>query len=220
MTDSRMRAALIGTLVIGILVGLVIGISMGSDEPDKAPSDTPPAVVGPGPTSEENGVPVGYARTREGAVAAATNFALLSANDEVWTPQLFQLAMKTLATEEWREEAIDEATAGYEYVVERFGAEADISGAAIRYELLDFSSEAAVVKLWTVSVISGPEQSSVEEAWGTSLVRLVWANGDWRVDGTDNSSGPAPVNLPSGPPREDARSLMEEMDEYGAFSAS
>jgi len=52
-------------LVPGVLI-LVFFAGCGSDSKDK--------VAGPGPTKVEAGVPVGYERSREGAVQAALNY--------------------------------------------------------------------------------------------------------------------------------------------------
>jgi hypothetical protein len=54
-----------GALVVGLLAGL--GLGHDSDKGAKP--------IGPGPTKTVAGIPVGYAHSQDGAVAAAANYA-------------------------------------------------------------------------------------------------------------------------------------------------
>lgn len=216
MTDSKMRVgALIGTLVVGATAGYLIGLAMGGGPSEKAPSDPPSAVVGPGPTSEENGVPVGYARTREGAVAAASNFALLTASDELFDSRALISAMKTLAAPEWQGQAEQQARNGYEFIKERYGDGADVSGSVVRYLVGDYNADRAIVELWAVSLASGVASPDVDEVWSTLTVELSWVDGDWRISAHESSPGPSPVDLPTDGATESARTVMEEFSEFG-----
>ena len=211
-TDSRARIVIVG--IVGVLIGVLLGfvLDKGNAVPPKTPNHF---VVGPGPTAEENGVPVGYAHTEEGAVAAATNFSLLTAGEDLLDVTALTTAMETLAAPEWKDEARAQATNGNEFIVDRYGDDADLTGAVLRYDIVDYSPDHAVVKLWTVSVVSGSKRPNVEEVWGTLTVSLVWTNGDWRVEGNESAPGPAPIDLPAGQPEQSASSLMEEFHEFG-----
>jgi hypothetical protein len=55
---------------------------------------------GPGPTRTENGVPVGYAHTPDGAVAAATNFLAVQDGPLITRPDQYRSAIDTLAAPE------------------------------------------------------------------------------------------------------------------------
>jgi hypothetical protein len=61
---------------------------------------------------------------------------------------------------------------------------------------------------------SGSKRPSVEEVWAIVTVDLIWVDDDWRVEDLESSVGPAPVDLPSGQPAENATTLMEEFDEF------
>lgn len=215
-TEAQRRGfTLFAVLVIGVATGILVSFLLETDHKDSsAPSTTPGQVGGPGSTDELNGVPVGYAQTEEGAVAAATNFGLVSTNDALWSRDAFIRAMESIAAPGWRDEARRQAENGYEFITQRYGPDADVSGAALRYDVLDFSSEHAVVKLWVLSVISGSKSPTVDEVWGTTIVRLIWIDGDWRVEETTNDTGPAPVDLPGQSPEESANALMKELREY------
>ena len=213
-TDSRVRSGLIiGAALVVIAIGVLLGFSL--DKPNELPAQAPdPLAVGPGPTTEENGVPVGYARTEEGAVAAATNFNLLSGRDDLLDREAMTTAMQTFAAPSWKSEAADQARNGYDYVAETYGDDADVSTAVLRYDLAEYASDHAVVELWTVTVLSGPERPNVDEVWGIVTVDLVWVDSDWRIAGIESSPGPAPVDLPTRQPQQTARSLMEDFDEF------
>lgn len=211
---GRVGGVVVGALVIGVLIGIVLGFifDKGAQE---SPQAQPPTATGPGPTSEENGVPVGYAQSEEGAVAAATNFSLLTAGDELLDVDALTSAMETLAAPDWKADARAQAANGNEFIVDRYGDDADLTGSVLRYEVVDYSSSRAVVKLWTVSVVSGSKRPNVEEVWGTVTVNLVWTNGDWRVEGNESTPGPAPIDLPAGEPEQSASSVMEDFHEFG-----
>jgi hypothetical protein len=212
--ESRGRVSVIvGTLVVGLVIGILLGFIFDKGT-QVSPEAQPPATTGSGPFGEENGVPVGYARTEEGAVAAATNFSLLAADDDLLEVDALALAMETLAAPNWKAEARAQAVNGNEFVVDRYGTDADLTGAVLRYEVVEYSSDRAVVRLWTVSVVSGSNRPNVEEVWGTVTVNLVWVDGDWRVEGNESAPGPAPVDLPAGEPEQSASSLMEDFHEF------
>lgn len=201
-------------LAIVVAVGLGIGLGFILDSGPShldVISETP---SGPGPSDEVNGVPVGYSRTEAGAVAAATNFGLLSTMDSFWGADRLPDAMEVLAAPQWREEARQQATSGYEFITRRYGKDVELSGAALRYQVLEFSPDRAAVNLWILTVISGARRATVDEIWGTATVRLGWIEEDWRVIGTENETGPAPVQLPADGLSEDARLFIEELDEY------
>lgn len=210
--DSKPSPSMIVGILVALLIGLVAGFVIGDYERSPEVSLKPP--LSPGPTRELNGVPVGYARTPEGAVAAATNFSLLAGDDELVDLPSMKRAMRTLAAPSWREEATTQAESGHEYIVGTYGEDADVTVGVIRYDVLDFSRERAAVQLWTVSIASGSKRPEVEEVWAILRIDLLWIDGDWRVEGIESSVGPAPVDVPSGDPGDSATSLMEEFDEF------
>lgn len=216
MGQAQRRGVMsVALVVIGLIIGVLFGFFVdGNDEEDSPSTATPPHVSGPGPMDELNGVPVGYVRTEEGAVAAATNFNLLSGRDDLLDPNALRRAMQTFATPSWKKEAAKQAKSGYDYVAETYGADADVSTAMLAYDVTNFSPDHAVVNLWTVTTLSGSARPNVEEVWGIVTVELNWMNNDWRVSGIESTPGPAPVDLPSRSPEVPARVLMEEFDEF------
>ncbi len=214
--ETRNRALIVTSLLVALLVGIVFGFMLdsggGRDRSDSAAPIESPA--GPGPVAETNGVPTGYTRTEEGAVAAATNFNLLSAKDQLLDENALADAMRTLAAPDWAEDAERQGKNGYRYVVETYGNDADVSAAVLGYEVADFGDDRATVRLWVVTTLSGSSRPNVETTWGIVTTNLLWVNDDWRVTGIESSPGPAPVELPSGQPQLTAHQVMEEFDEF------
>jgi hypothetical protein len=204
----------VGALVVGGLIGVLLGFQLDDGAGGVTPKTQTPSIAGPGPTREVNGVPVGYARTETGAVSAATNFDLLSGRDDLLSLRSLTAAMQTFAAPSWKAEAADQAKNGYEYIVNTYGKDVDVSASVLRYHVAKFTPESAAVRLWTVSVASGSKRPTVEEVWAVVTLDLAWVDGDWRVDGMESAVGPAPVDLPSGQPKESATTLMEEFDEF------
>lgn len=212
--ESRGRVGVIvGALAVGVVVGILLGFIFDKGA-QVSPEAQSPVTTGPGPSREENGVPVGYAHTEDGAVAAATNFNLLSAKDELLVGGALADAMRTLAAPDWAEDAERQGKSGYQYVIETYGNDADVSAAVLGYELADFRGDRATVRLWVVTTLSGSNRPSVETTWGIVTTDLLWVDDDWRVTGIESSPGPAPVELPSGQPQLTAHQVMEGFDEF------
>ena len=214
--ETRKRALILTSLLVALLVGIVLGFILDDVETEEqngtaTPSEAP---SGPGPFNEVNGVPVGYARTEEGAVAAATNFNLLSAKDELLEEGALVEAMRTLAAPDWAEDAERQGKNGYDYVIETYGNDADVSAAVLGYEVADFGEDRATVRLWVVTTLSGSSRPNAETTWGIVTTDLLWVENDWRVAGIESSPGPAPIQLPAGQPVLTAQEIMEEFDEF------
>ena len=149
---------------------------------------TPEELVGP--SDEENGVPVGYARTEDGAAAAAREFSQVMsrfAGDE----GAHRSALQTLAAPDWRDRAIQLAENNSAFLTRRYG-NATSRFVPVSYRVRSFSQEAATVSVWGVSVVGGSDVQRLEESWVTGTLRLIWIGGDWRVTGSDSDVGPTP----------------------------
>lgn len=210
---SRRGTLLLG-VAAGVLIGLAAGLLIGRDSAPVETSPRVPAQPAAGPTRTINGVPVGYARTEEGAVLAATNFGLVTTSELIGDRAAYTEAIETFAAPTWLEQASREARNGHEFAVNHYGSDVQMVSAVLRYEVLSYSDRRASVRLWTVTVASGSERPTAEAIWGTSTLELAWTDDDWRVVDTDNSPGPAPVVLQSPAEEEAIRSLMEESNAF------
>ncbi len=208
------RRAWLGSVILALVIGLALGFLLFQRERDTAEQPRPSTSRDAGPTSEINGVPVGYARTEEGAVLAATNFGLVSTSDLIRDRQAYVRAITTFAAESWRQQAERQALNGHEYALEQYGGDIEMSSAVLRFDVLDFSPDEAKVRLWTVSVATGSKKRAAEAVWGSSTLDLAWVDGDWRVTGTENETGPVPVPLQRGANGKAVTKLMEEWREF------
>ena len=217
--DSRVRTGALVGVVVGVLLGLAVGLMLDGAPEEPGDERRPPITAEAGPTGVVNGIPSGFARTEDGAIAAATNFNLLSARDELLSEESLVRAMTTLAAPAWAEEAARQGENGYEYVSTTYGDDADVTAAVMRHELVHYSPDEATVRLWVITAISGSSRPSVEAAWGIVTTQLEWIDDDWRVADITSSPGPAPVELPSGQPELTALEVMEAFDEFNGAPA-
>lgn len=216
MASDRRRLVTVGGAAV--VIGLITGFVFGSQRAEELRNDSPRTEVetghhGAGPSGDADGVPVGFAHTEDGAVAAAVNFHLLSGREDLDLEAMTK-AMTMLAAPSWRSDAKAQAKTGYEYVVDTYGDGAKVRTAVLSHHLASFTENKAVVELWTVTVLSGNRRPNAEQVWGIVTIELAWVDDDWRIEGIESSPGASPVNLPSGNSNPTAAEVMEEFDAF------
>lgn len=156
----------------------------------------------PGPTQIVNGVPVGYPQTQQGAISAAMNYSqaygdasmLPDAQRDSVVGLFVASNSQTGERQTLADLHIQVATQlGINHV---FAATIPITG-----KVTSFSSDQAVVRLWTVGFATGPNQKGLIQSCGMTDMTLVWENGDWKFSSAeDPGSCPTPVpDLDSSP---------------------
>jgi len=160
------------------------------------PGAMPSARSGPGPTTETHGVPAGFARSSDGARAAAVAYVL--------TGQVLIGLGATGVDETVR--AIS-ATANATGQVTATALQLDdlrsvlASGhgptqywqAALATRVDMFAPDRAQVSVWNVGVLSRMGIAAPQASWATSMFDLVWERGDWKVEHEAITPGPAPA---------------------------
>jgi hypothetical protein len=213
--NGRRRRALllaaIGALVV-LGIGILIGRGLYPEESNPQDSSSPKTTEDVGPTDVVNGVPIGYTRTEEGAVAAATSFAQTMTGPS-GNPDTYRLAMETLAALGWRKRAQELAENAIAFVEDRYGPGGSVEFTPLRYRAARYSDERAVIEIWGVVVGSGPKIAGIEESWITGTVVLSWTGSDWRVIGQKSEGGPTPELLRDGRGG-DARAVLQDFQEY------
>lgn len=166
------------------------------ERPGRATAATASDRTTPGPTTELDGVPAGFARSEQGAVAAAASF--------VTTGQAL-LDMDPLAAEQAVRQMAASSTADAQVadVLARLAAvrEALAPGrgpivfrqAPVSWRVDGFSSDRARVAVWSVGVLSREGIAPPQAGWATSTFDLVWERGDWRIGAETVTPGPAPL---------------------------
>jgi len=204
------RLAVAGAAALVFLGGMAargaLGDRTGRDsEAAPAAATTAAEAVGAGPTREVDGAPAGFARTREGAQAAAIAYtATLSQRLLYLEPADAEAAVRAVAADASADtltaDALDSLEAARTPLAEGSGATWWIvEPLAVKVEA--FSTDRAGVSVWLVRVISRQGVVVPQASWVTETVELVWEDGDWRLWSDTSTPGPTPVldgsDLPS-----------------------
>jgi len=164
----------------------------GSSNLQSAPNDP----TGPGPATYTNGIPAGFARSQQGATAAAAAYVL--------TGQVL-LGLPTTTLDE-AVRAIS-STASASVQVSTIAQQLDQLRAVLapgtgptRYlqavlatRLDTFTPDRASVSVWSVGVLSRLGVAAPQAGWSTSVFDLVWERDDWKVATETITAGPAPA---------------------------
>ena len=232
--------------VVLFLGGLIVGrASMTRDRAGGAATATPSPTVaassgtaadapaaatatkGVGPRRIENGVKVGYAHSREGAIAAAANYTTALSSDLILDPARRKAAIDTLAAPEAKarlQKTIDQAVASLRSGLGVTGATEDaqvlLRATPVGWRVEEYSDRAATVAIWVTSVggsIGGTDGPvPIREGWGTTTVELRWAGGDWKQVDSTTTDGPVPI-ADVAPPTA-APELVSKANEFKEFT--
>ena len=150
---------------------------------------------GPGPRQFIDGIPSGFARSDEGARAAAVAYVLSG-------QRLLELAPTQLAAAVRSMAATGSADAQIKDAEQQLRALRDVLAAgtgATRYlqaalasRVDAFTSERARVSVWSVGVLSRAGVAQPQAAWTMSTFELVWERDDWKIWNETITAGPAP----------------------------
>lgn len=150
---------------------------------------------GAGPARFSTGVPSGFARTEQGATAAAAYFVLSGSALVQLAPTMAAEAVGSMSADATSAARVAEALADLNDLRDVL---ADGSGPirylqavlAVRTEA--YSVDNARVSVWSVGVLSREGVASPQAGWSTSTVDLEWENGDWKVADEQITPGPTP----------------------------
>jgi hypothetical protein len=193
-----------------------------------APAAAATATKGVGPRRIENGVKVGYAHSREGAIAAAANYTTALSSDLILDPARRKAAIDTLADPEAKarlQKTFDQAVASLRSGLGVTGAADDgaqvlLRGTPVGWRVEEYSDRAARVAIWVTSVggsIGGTDGPvPIREGWGTTTVDLRWADGDWKQVDSTTTDGPVPI-ADVAPPTA-APELVSKASEFKEFT--
>ena len=200
-TSVTLRAR---TLVLGVVVAVLVGAAgHGLLTGTPARSSTRVAAAGSvavGPTGERDGLLVGFAHTRAGAITAAATYVREG-------QRLFDLPAGERDTA-LRSIAADGAANGV--VGEQQAQLAELDGVAQRGQgpltwmvsvlatrLDAYTPGRAEVSLWRVGILSINGLMAPLAEWTTVDDELVWEHGDWRLWSETQVPGPAPIQDPN-----------------------
>lgn len=178
--------ATLGIFVVGGIVGRVTA--------PRAHRAGPPPRLGPGPTRVVTGIPLGFAHSQAGAVAAlSADSAVLSEPNTLLDRSRRAHVLRLIATPRYA--ATFGGAAGAAIDASARALPPVYFSAPIAYRVLAYDGQTATIEGWGVSVAggaSGPPRAT----WGTSVTTARWTGGDWKVDASRTTAGPTPALAP------------------------
>lgn len=180
-----------------------------------------------GPRQFEAGVGVGYARSQQGAVAAAANYTRVLSSDLILDTTRRRAAIDALAAPDAKarlQKTFDQAVVSLRQGLGVTGAADDGTQVLLRatpvgWRVEDYDNGAARVAIWVTSVggsIGGKVPVPIREGWGTTTVTLRWAGGDWKQVESTTTDGPVPI-ADVAPPTA-APELVDKANEFKEFT--
>jgi hypothetical protein len=176
-----------GALVVGLLAGLALGD--GSDKETKS--------SGPGPTKTVAGVPVGYARSQEGAVTAAAAYAQSIGALALASTEDRNAALVAMTDPQALSQIRQGLEPGLETLAKGLAGSTSqdvvIRSAPVGYRVETYSNDAAEIYLWAVGVLGNSTSAPPSASWGTTKVIVRWVGGDWKLSANvERLAGPTP----------------------------
>ncbi|HZB59011.1 MAG TPA: hypothetical protein VFA73_07465 [Actinomycetota bacterium] len=180
-----------------------------------------------GPRRFKAGVGVGYARSQQGAVAAAANYTSVLSSDLLLDTTRRRAAIDALAAPEAKarlQKTFDQAVVSLRQGLGVTGGADDGTQVLLRatpvgWRVEDYDNGAAKVAIWVTSVggsIGGKVPVPIREGWGTTTVTLRWAGGDWKQVESTTTDGPVPI-ADVAPPTA-APELVDKANEFKEFT--
>ena len=151
-------------------------------------------------------MPVGFARSPQGAAAAATAYLTVAAEGLLLMEgPARDAALARMLVPDASPQTVA-SVAGDPALLDRVRRAASASGALravlrnvpVAYRVDAFSPDRARVGVWATAVWSIAGVGGPREAWTTTSLELVWVGGDWRLWSLSSKDGPTPATT-SGP---------------------
>jgi hypothetical protein len=187
-------------VIAALVVGLIIGRATAPNDRSAATHDGAGAPAA-GPTRTNNGVPVRYAHTEQGAVAALLNYSVVLGNPEVLlNAGRRSQVLAVVATPRYAQTfkgagaaALQAARSGPIGAGLQGSAQTIYLASPIAYRVQSYTPAAAVVQGWGVSVIGNDQGLAPQATWGSTVTTARWMNGDWKIDAVSSTAGPTPA---------------------------
>lgn len=198
---GRPTVGFVLAVVAALIVGGLVGRLTAPNDRD-APAPRPPSggQAGVGPAREQAGVPVGYARSEEGAAAALLNYSVVLARLVLEPPAERQAALRLLATPEFAQRTatqLDRARAAAEQgplgAALRGEGTAVFRGGPLGFRVVKATRDEAAVDTWAFGLVAATSGLEPRMTFQTSTSTLRWVDGDWKLAASRSRPGPAPA---------------------------
>lgn len=206
--NGRVKKGLVlaGVLVLGVILGAALrGTAASSPDATAAARPAPgtddgespedeEANAGLGPSASAGGVGVGFEHSEQGAVAAAMSYATAG---QAWlhlSEEDVTAAAESVVAPRERDRLVVPLVDDIRMLQDELGG----SDGTVWYvmsplatSLEQFSEDRAVVRVWTVRVLSADGVAVPQSGWQTITLHLEW-DGDWLISDSTESPGPTP----------------------------
>jgi hypothetical protein len=179
-----MLPALVGCLLLGGLVGRLTAPSGRRAARPSAPSTL-------GPTHTIAGVPLGFAHSPAGAVAALTAYSTILSNPQVsLNSRRRKQVLSLIASPAYLASFHGQAATGY--TLTGAGLPSVFFLAPIAYRIVHYDESSATVLGFSVAVFNALRRNP-RALWGTSVTTARWVRDNWQIVESHTSAGPSPA---------------------------
>jgi hypothetical protein len=175
-----------------------------------------------GATHMNGDVPVGYARTRGGAVAAATNYSAVLAGPLVLDPARYRAAEGVIASPSAEAQvraegelaiaAVDDSTRAVTEA--QRGVRVLVRYTPIAYRITAYDASRATVSIWGLWLVGEQGLLTPTETWSTRTIGLEWTGGDWKLADSSTIAGPTPQAGQQATPTSELPPQLTDFEEY------
>lgn len=204
--NGRRHWVLVAGAVLAIVALLAVSFIAGRTT---APSPGGRAQVvnvqsGPGPTHVVNGVPVGYAHTQAGAVAAGTNYLMVFNGPLVTQPDKYRAAVDTMSAPAARYRLMSLANnnmTGQQNLISYAAQGRTVVDRLVplAYSVARYSDGNVQLSIWAATFVGVDGVLPLRDGWTTTTLTCAWVDGDWRLldfpTPGPESFGPVPLQV-------------------------
>jgi len=195
------------TLILGAVVAVLVGAAghgiFSGSTARPASKVVAASATSAGPIEERDGLLVGFAHSRTGAITAATTYVREG-------QRLFDLpagerdaALRSIAADGAADGVVGEQTpqlAELDGVAQRGQGPLTWMVSVLATRLDAYTSGRAEVSLWRIGILSVNGLMAPLAEWSTVDYELVWEHGDWRLWSETQVPGPSPIADPNQTP--------------------
>jgi hypothetical protein len=172
-----------------------------------------------GPDAKAKVVQTGYAKTKDGAVAAASSYLMSFPRMYFLKEALVKEELKKITTEESYEKIYLRLQQTGEAVNIKLIDKKESSffrSIPVGYSVFSESKEKIKVTVWTIDFWAVEENVDPQVVSNSSTVSLVWQNKDWKVADVETTDGPTALWLTRSQPQT-VKEFVDSAEGFGGF---
>ena len=200
-THQHRPLLIVGVVCTTFLAGMAASGLIGSaGTPDRSGGSNarsaPTEQSSSGPAKYRNGIPAGFARSKDGARAAAVGYVLTGQVLINLPAQEMDRAIRAMSSAGSADEQVSTAEQQLDQVRSTLAPGTGPTRyvqAVLATRIDAFGPDRARVSVWNVGVLSRVGVAAPQAGWSTSVLDLVWERGDWKLWGDTTDPGPSPA---------------------------